>query len=101
MRRYNQEIQAAWRGNKWLCVDDNTIALLYLRQCELLQRLAHRGHAAQNTLEIGDRSATTTPKGWSKNLGRMRQHPQWCSGSPGSADYAQVKTTVIEWILES
>lgn len=99
VRRYNQELQAAWRGKKWLCVDDNTIALLYLRQRELLQRLAHRGHAAQGALSIGDQTVKGTPQGWSKTIGQMRQHPEWQAGAVSGADYQSVKATVIDWLL--
>lgn len=100
-RRYNQELQAAWRGNKWLCVDDNTIALLYLRQCMLFQQLAQRGHAAQETVKITEKGLSTTPKGWSKTLNEMRQHPEWSKGSPGSADFERVRSQVVGWLLSA
>ena len=32
VRKYQHELSAALRGHKWLCVDDNTIAMLYFRQ---------------------------------------------------------------------
>lgn len=99
VRRYKQELQAAWRGKKWLCVDDNTIALLYLRQRELLQRLTRRGHAAQGALTLGDKRAATTPPGWADAVSRLRQHPEWQSGSHDSADYRDVKSTITGWLL--
>jgi hypothetical protein len=98
-RRYKQEIKAAWRGNKWLCVDDNTVALLYLRQRELLQRLTRRGHAAQGKMEIVDGSDNTLPNGWSRILEEIRQHPEWQQGASGNAEYERVKSTLIGWLL--
>jgi len=101
VRRYNQELQAAWRGSKWLCVDDNTITLLYLRQRELLLRLSHRGHAAQGAVHIADKGTSTTPKGWSKVLSQLRQRPHWRKGAIDDAEYERVKTQVMNWILSS
>jgi hypothetical protein len=98
-RRYRQEIKAAWRGNKWLCVDDNTVALLYLRQRELLQRLTRRGHAAQGKVEIIGSSDNSLPTGWSRILEEIRQHPEWQQGASGNADYERVRSTVIGWLL--
>lgn len=101
VRRYNQELQAAWRGNKWLCVDDNTVALVFLRQRELLHRLAHRGHAAQDALHLEERKTPGTPKNWSKALAKMRQNPEWQRGSVSSNDFARIKTQVIGWIADA
>lgn len=99
-RRYKQELKAAWRGNKWLCVDDNTVALLYLRQRELLQRLTRRGHAAQEKMKIGSNNSNAVPKGWSKVIEEIRQHPEWQQGTADSADYDRVRATVTAWLLD-
>jgi len=100
VRRYRQELKAAWRGNKWLCVDDNTVALLYLRQRELLHRLTCRGHAAQGKMRIAANSEHTVPKGWSKIIEEIRQHPEWQQGAVGNADYERVRATVTGWLLD-
>ena len=99
VRRYKQELKAAWRGNKWLCVDDNTVALLYLRQRELLHRLTHRGHAAQEKVEIGGSGDNTMPKDWSKIVDELRQHPEWHQGTSGNAEYERIRSKVTEWLL--
>lgn len=97
-RRYRQELKAALQGNKWLCVDDNTIALLFLRQRELLHTLAQRGHAAQGKMEIGDKPKQSIPKGWSKTIDQLRQHPEWQNGATGDSNYAEIRTTVVTWL---
>jgi len=64
IRNYQQELQAAWRGHKWLCVDDDTVSLLYLRQRKLLHSLTKRGHASQSKLKILNEPEHNLPKGW-------------------------------------
>lgn len=98
-RRYGQELKAVWRGHKWLCVDDNTISLLYLRQRELLQSLTQRGHAAQNKLQLADGKERALPKQWSKAIKVLRQHPAWQRGAANDAEYQQLQTQVIDWLL--
>ena len=98
-RRYKQELRAAWRGNKWLCVDDNTVTLIYLRQRDLLRRLTRRGHAAQGKVEIDGNRDSAIPKGWPKVLEEMRQHPEWQQGGAGNSDYERVRSTVTGWLL--
>lgn len=51
-RRYGDEIKAKLRGAQWLCVDENTLRILYLRQKQLLEKLIHRGHAASDTMQV-------------------------------------------------
>lgn len=100
-RRYRQELNAALRGNKWMCVDDTTITLLFLRQRDLLHRLSRRGHAAQHTLEVGGGSKDehTVPKGFSKTVDKIRRHPHWKESSDES-DYQLTKQQVCSWLLE-
>ena len=99
-RRYKQELKALWDGNKWLCVDDNTVALIFLRQQALLDTLSSRGHAAQNTLEVDSKKAPASlPDGWHKALAQIRQHPQWQTGPGGDNDYKRIQSEVIGWLL--
>ncbi len=99
LRRYEQELMAAWRGHKWLCVDDNTISLLYLRQRELLRTLTRRGHAAQDKMELTYNPQHALPKQWAKTLKELRQHPEWQYPLAAEQDYQQLKTQVISWLL--
>jgi hypothetical protein len=98
-RRYQQELKAAWRGHKWLCVDDNTVSLLYLRQRKLLHTLTHRGHAAQNKLQLFNEAKHSLPKRWYKVLKVLRQNPHWQHASSTDAEYQELQTEVIDWLL--
>ncbi len=99
-RRYGQELRAAFRGNKWLCVDDNTLSLLFLRQRELLHTLTQRGHAAQNKLQVSSDKQYTLPKRWSKVIKVLRQHPAWQRAPAADPEYQSLQTEVVGWLLE-
>lgn len=99
VRRYQQELKAAWRGHKWLCVDDNTVSLLYLRQRKLLHTLTQRGHAAQNGLQLADDEKHSLPKHWYKVIKVLRQNPQWQPGGSTEAEYEKLQIQVVDWLL--
>ncbi len=99
VRRYQQELKAAWQGHKWLCVDDDTVSLLYLRQRKLLYILTHRGHAAQNKLQVFNDIEHSLPKQWFKVLKVLRQNPQWQYPSSTDEEYQELQTQVIDWLL--
>ena len=98
-RRYQQELAAAWRGHKWLCVDENTVGLLYLRQRKLLHALTRRGHAAQNKLQLFNETKHSLPKRWYKVLKVLRQNPQWQHASSTDTEYQELQSQVIDWLL--
>ncbi len=98
-QRYQQELAAAWRGHKWLCVDDNTVSLLYLRQRKLLHTLTQRGHAAQNSVKLFAESQHALPKQWRKLIKILRQHPQWQNTLPTDKEYQALQEQVIGWLL--
>lgn len=98
VRRYEQEITAAWRGHKWLCVDDNTLSVLYLRQRQLLHSLTRRGHAAQGRLALQPGPDHSLPKGWTHAVKTLRQNPQWPLSAGG--EYQHLQTQVIAWLLD-
>ena len=99
VRRYQQELKAAWRGHKWLCVDENTLSLLYLRQRNLLHILTQRGHAAQSKLQLTNDFEHALPKRWDKVIQVMRQNPEWQHSSPTDAVYQKLQSQVIDWLL--
>ncbi len=77
-RRYGKEIQAKFQGTHWLCVDDNTLQLLYLRQHQLLDKLMNRGHAARHTDQIEQQPGRgDLPEGWREIIDILRQNPAW------------------------
>ena len=98
-RRYQQELKAALRGHKWLCVDDDTVSLLYLRQRNLLHSLTRRGHAAQNKLQFSNGGEHSLSKSWYKVLKVLRQHPEWQNTPSSDEEYEKLQTQVIDLLL--
>ena len=99
LRRFRQELKAVWRGHKWLCVDDNTVSLLYLRQRSLLHTLTRRGHAAQNRLQLTNDVGHVLPQQWDKVIKVLRQNPDWLQFSTTDAEYQKLQSQVIGWLL--
>lgn len=97
-RRYQQELKAAWRGHVWLCVDDTTISLLYLRQRKLLHDLTRRGHAAQNSLQLASNIQRPLPKQWHKLIKELRQHPEWLGTLTTDAEYQKLRQQMLDWL---
>lgn len=98
-QRYQKELMAAWRGHQWLCVDDETVSLLYLRQQRLLTTLTHRGHAAQNKLQLFNKTENTLPKKWGYILKILRQNPKWQNASPDDDEYLKLQEMISGWLL--
>ena len=98
LRRYQHELVAAWQGHKWLCADDDTVSLLYLRQRKLLHSLVQRGHAAQNNIQLSDNVEHSLPKRWHKVIKILRQNPEWQYSSSPNAEHQQLQAEVIEWL---
>ena len=98
LRRYQHELVAAWQGHKWLCADDDTVSLLYLRQGKLLRTLTHRGHAAQSNIQLSNNIEHALPKRWHKVVTTLRQNPEWQHSPSSSLEYRQLQTEVIDWL---
>jgi hypothetical protein len=99
-RRYKQELKAAWGGSKWLCVDDTTVTLLFLRQRELLHRLVRRGHAAQGEMSIGESAGKSIPKDWTKTVDQMRKYPEWQGRKTSGESQERIKSKVVSWLID-
>lgn len=97
-QRYQKELMAAWRGHQWLCVDDDTVSLLYLRQHRLLTMLTQRGHAAQSRLQLFNETGNALPKNWSHVLKILRQNPQWQTATDDD-DYHKLQHRVVGWLM--
>lgn len=98
LRQYQQELKAAWRGHKWLCVDDDTVSLLFLRNRELLHSLTQRGHAAQNKLQLSNEVEHVLPGQWHKVIKVLRQNPEWQHVPTSDEDYLQIQNEVVDWL---
>lgn len=99
LRRYQQELKAALSGHKWLCADDDTVSLLFLRQRKLLRTLTRRGHAAQGNIQLSDNVEHALPKRWHKVVRVLRQNPEWHHNASSGAEYQQLQTEVIDWLI--
>ncbi|HHJ36403.1 MAG TPA: DUF3482 domain-containing protein [Gammaproteobacteria bacterium] len=98
LRRYQQELAAAWHGHRWLCVDDDTVSLLYLRQRRLLLTLTQRGHADQSNIKLADNGEHALPKRWHKVVKVLRQKPEWQHDASSSEAYLQLQAEIVEWL---
>lgn len=78
-RRYKEEIVNRLSGKRFLCLDDNTLRIVWLRALALLFALQHRGHASQTSIELNAQARKELPGDWSQWLRTLRAHPQWSS----------------------
>lgn len=101
-KRYGDEIRATVQGTKWLCVDENTLQVLYLRQKQLLEKLMHRGHAACDTVQVDTPDKTQLPENWTGFISTLRQNPAWHESSASrnnNKQYLEIETKLIAGIL--
>jgi hypothetical protein len=98
LRRYKNELKAALQGHRWLCADDNTLSLLYLRQEKLLRTLTHRGHAAQGKIQLSDSAEHALPKHWERVIKTLRQNPEWQYHPSTGTEYQQLQAEVTSWL---
>jgi len=79
-KRYYNEIEASLRGSRYICLNDETLQVLWLRQLSLLNVLQQRGHASLTTIEYTQLTKPTEnqfSKAWFSALKRIRRYPQW------------------------
>lgn len=101
-RRYGDEIRAKLQGAKWLCVDEKTLQILYFRQKQLLEKLMHRGHAANSIMQIETPEKIQLPADWIKLISILRQNPAWHASSPSRnthKQYQEIENILITAIL--
>lgn len=99
IRHFQKELKAALSGHSWLCVDDDTVSLLFLRNRKLLHSLTQRGHAAQNKLQLKNDDDNVLPERWHKVVSILRQHPQWQQLPSSDEEYMQLQAEVTGWLI--
>ncbi len=102
-KRYGDEIKATVKGAKWQCADEVTLQILYLRQKLLLKKLMHRGHAAQETVQVDKADSEKLPDNWSKLISALRQNPAWQEPSiirNGNPQYQEIETKLVESLFD-
>ncbi len=104
-KRYGKEIQAKIKGTRWLCADDTTLQLLYLRQYQLLDKLMNRGHAACHTDQVGQQPERgELPNDWQQIIDMLRQNPAWGGSSElhgNDAGYSSIEKQLTEALLRN
>jgi len=84
-RQLGARLLGKLRGERVLSVDDAIIALLALRQQQLLRALEARGHAAQQPLALDDpRDSDWRKAKLPEPLVKARAHAEWSSLNPGA-----------------
>lgn len=84
-RHYGNRLLGKLRGQRELSVDDAVLRLLALRQWQLLDALAARGHAAQHAIRLAAPDARRWREGpLPAPLQKARAHPEWSSLNPGA-----------------
>ncbi|MFV3327401.1 GTPase/DUF3482 domain-containing protein [Pseudomonas sp. NY15372] len=84
-RNYGSRLMGKLKGQRELTVDDTVLRLLALRQQQLIAALDSRGHAAQDSIRLGELDESTWREGkLPEALKRARAHPQWSSLNPGA-----------------
>lgn len=84
-RNYGSRLMGKLKGKRELTVDDTVLRLLALRQQQLMVALDNRGHAAQDSIRLGE----LDEKAWREGklpeaLIKARAHPQWSTLNPGA-----------------
>lgn len=101
-RRYGKEIKAAVQGTQWLCADENTLQILYMRQQQLLEKLMHRGHAAIQAVEVETADTGKLPDNWSEIITILRQNPAWQESSVSrnnNKQYQEIEAKLVGTLL--
>lgn len=102
-KRYGDEIKAAVKGTQWQCADETTLQILYLREKHLLKKLMHRGHAAQDTLQVDKVDSEKLPDQWSQLISVLRQNPGWYEPSVtrnNNSQYQEIEAKLVGALLD-
>lgn len=84
-RNYGSRLIGKLKGKRELTVDDTVLRLLALRQQQLMVALENRGHAAQDSIRLGELDGKAWREGkLPEALGKARAHPQWSTLNPGA-----------------
>ena len=102
-KRFGREIGAKVRGENYICVDETTLQVLWLRQKALLDALRHRGHAAQEKIMLGKTAQAEMPELWEHWVKKFRAHPEWSVLSSTAATQTQdsARESEIDLIAQS
>ena len=101
-KRYYDEIQAKLKGARYICLNDITLQVLWLRQIKLLELLQKRGHASLDKIDYHIAKPTNEmPKMWNKWLRQLHNHPNWSLLSANSGELEDNKRGLFSAQLAS
>ena len=99
-QRYYDEIQAKIKGARYICLNDLTLQVLWLRQNKLLTTLQKRGHASFDKIDYQvSGPENKLPESWGKWLRQLRGHPEWSSLHKSGVDLDDSKRKVFIELL--
>ncbi|WP_286751614.1 DUF3482 domain-containing protein, partial [Pseudomonas sp. UBA2522] len=100
-RGYGARLMGKLKGKRELTVDDTVLRLLALRQQQLMVALDHRGHAAQDSIRLGQLDEKTWRQGkLPEPLVRARAHPQWSTLNPGAKPNQAQRQEQLESLVQ-
>ncbi|MBF8776165.1 GTPase/DUF3482 domain-containing protein [Pseudomonas fulva] len=100
-RGYGARLMGKLKGKRELTVDDTVLRLLALRQQQLMVALDHRGHAAQDSIRLGQLDEKTWRQGkLPEPLVRARAHPQWSTLNPGAKPNQAQRQEQLEALVQ-
>lgn len=77
LQKYGGSLKNTLTGSSYLCVDENTVNLFYLRQRYLLHSLMARGHAAQDAVNLRAEIDTEISQELNNLTARIRNNHKW------------------------
>ena len=101
-QRYYDEIQAKIKGKRYLCVDDATLQVLWLRQLKLLITLQQRGHASFDKIALQNGAQATPenlPKKWGSYVRKLHSKPEWSTLNVNSNTSSNAKRDAFLTLL--
>jgi GTPase Era involved in 16S rRNA processing len=108
LRKYGGSIKNTLTGSSYVCVDDPTVNLFFLRQRYLLRSLMARGHAAQEVVAAKDNNHNEANEQLSQLTRRVRDNHKWSNldnpfaGYMGDGDKSRldIRDQLTELLLE-
>lgn len=96
--RYYDEIEASVKGARYICLNEETLQVLWFRQSHLLQILQKRGHASFEKIDYQSKEGAqhALPKKWSYFLRKCRSHPKYSSINNKKFDKKSEKRLILQ-----
>lgn len=94
-RQFGRDLMGLVSGERYLCIDDPTLLLIWRRAYALLVALEHRGHGAVAPLKSQDSEKHMAETELMSALKTARQHPDWIA-EPDDMDPRSARNRQID-----